>query len=310
MQMQAMVLEEFGGTLKPQTRTVAEPGPVPRIMGHEFSGTIAALGAGIDGWRHDEPVTGSFYLFCGNCVMCASGREMLCLNHKGNIGARIDGAFAEYMLVPARNLVRIPSGVALHEAGIVADAVATPYHIARERARIDPGQRVAVIGAGGGVGVHMLQVAKAFGAFVIAVERDPVKLDRVREFDVDAIVDTGAESWQTELISATDGQLDICIDFVGTPETTTNGIAALGRGGVFVIVGVLPGLRSNKGAVLMADPMYLVNKEEIARALDLVRDGKVKPVIGASFPLAQAEEALEAIRNNQVFGRVLIDCAR
>src|SRR5437660_4386165 len=204
MQMQAMVLEEFGGTLKPQTRTVPEPGPgevlvgvmacgagltlesirlghlggsVPRIMGHEFSGTIAALGAGIDGWRHDEPVTGSFYLFCGNCVMCASGREMLCLNHKGNIGARIDGAFAEYMLVPARNLVRIPSGVALHEAGIVADAVATPYHIARERARIDPGQRVAVNGAGGGVGVHILPVAKAFGAFVIAVERDPVKLD-------------------------------------------------------------------------------------------------------------------------------------
>lgn len=355
MQMQAMVLEKFGGTLKPQTRTVPEPGPgevlvrvvacgagltlesirlghlggsVPRIMGHEFSGTIAALGAGVDGWQRDDPVTGSFYLFCGNCAMCASGREMLCLNHKGNIGARIDGAFAEYMLVPARNLVRIPSGVALREAGIVADAVATPYHIARERARIVPGQRVAVIGAGGGVGVHMLHVAKAFGAFVIAVERDPVKLDRLREFEVDAIVDAGAESWQTELIAAADGshdgigELQVCIDFVGTPETTTNGIAALGRGGTFVIVGVLPGLRSNKSAMLTADPMYLVNKEitimgtryatraEITRSLELVRDGKVKPVIGASFPLAQAEEALEAIRANRVFGRVLIDCAR
>lgn len=348
MQMQAMVLEEFGGTLTAQTRIVPDPGPgevlvrvvacgagltlesirlghlggsVPRIMGHEFSGTIAALGAGVDGWHQDDPVTGSFYLFCGNCIMCSSGREMLCLNHKGNLGARIDGAFAEYMLVPARNLVHIPPDVALREAGIIADAVATPYHIARARARIVPGQRVAVIGAGGGVGVHMLQVAKAFGAFVIAVERDPVKLDRLRAFDVDAIVDAGAESWQTELVRAANGQIDICIDFVGTPETTANGIAALGRGGIFVIVGVLPGLRANKSAMLTADPMSLVNKEitimgtryatraEIARSLELVRDGKVRPIIGASFPLAQAEEALDAIRANRVFGRVLIDCA-
>src|SRR6266851_2603244 len=79
---------------------------------------------------------------------------------------------------------------------VIADAVATPYHIARERARIVAGQRVAVIGAGGGVGVHMLQVAKAFGAFVIAVERDASKLQRLREFAPDALVDASAENWQ------------------------------------------------------------------------------------------------------------------
>jgi propanol-preferring alcohol dehydrogenase len=348
MQMHAMVLEQFGGRLTATVRTVPEPEPgevlvrvvacgagltlesvrlghlggsTPRIMGHEFSGTVVATGAGVDGWHEGDPVTGSFYLFCGNCVMCASGRETLCINNKGNIGAKIDGAFAEYVVIPARNLVRIPEGVALREAGVIADAVATPYHIARERARIVPGQRVAVIGAGGGVGIHMLQVAKAFGAFVIAVERDPAKLLRLQEFAVDAIVDAASESWQADLVRAADGQLDACIDFVGAPVTTANGIAALGRGGTFVVVGVLPDLRSDKSAVLSADPMYLVNKEitimgtryatraEIDRSLGLVRDGKVKPIIGASFPLAQAEDALEAIRLNQVFGRVLIDCA-
>jgi len=348
MQMHAMVLEQFGGRLTATVMTVPEPGPgevlvrvvacgagltlesvrlghlggsTPRIMGHEFSGTVAATGAGVDGWHKGDPVTGSFYLFCGNCVMCASGRETLCINNKGNIGAKIDGAFAEYVVVPARNLVSIPEGVALREAGVIADAVATSYHIARERARIVPGQRVAVIGAGGGVGIHMLQVAKVFGAFVIAVERDPAKLLRLQEFAVDAIVDAASESWQADLVRAADGQLDAYIDFVGAPVTIANGIAALGRGGTFVVVGVLPGLRSDKSAVLSADPMYLVNKEitimgtryatraEIARSLGLVRDGKVKPIIGASFPLSQAEDALEAIRLNQVFGRVLIDCA-
>jgi propanol-preferring alcohol dehydrogenase len=342
-----MVLAEFGGVLKDEIRVVPEPGlgdvlvrvvacgagltlesvrmghlggSTPRIMGHEFSGTVAVLGAGVEGWREGDPVTGSFYLFCGNCIMCASGREMLCINHKGNIGAKIDGAFAEYMVVPARNLVRIPEGVILREAGIIADAVATPYHIATKRACIIPGQRVAVIGAGGGVGIHMLQIAKAFGAFVIAVERDPAKLSRLQEFTSDAIVDAASESWQADLVKAAEGQLDTCIDLVGTPTTTANGIAALGRGGIFVIVGVLPGLRSDKNAVLSVNPMYLINKEisvmgtryatraEIAHSLGLVRDGKVKPVIGASFPLAKAEEALEAIRRNQVFGRVLIDC--
>ncbi|HCI80252.1 MAG TPA: NADPH:quinone oxidoreductase, partial [Ktedonobacter sp.] len=163
MQMRAMVLEEFGGKLTLQTRPVPEPGygevlvqviacgagltlesirkghlggSTPRIMGHEYSGTIAALGVGVENWHEGDAVTGSFYLFCGNCIMCASGRETLCINNKGNIGAKIDGAFAEYIVVPARNLVRIPEGVALREAGIIADAIATPYHIARERARI------------------------------------------------------------------------------------------------------------------------------------------------------------------------------
>ena len=347
MQMRAMVLEEFGGTLTLQTRPVPEPGSgevliqvvacgagltlesirsghlggsTPRIMGHEYSGTVAALGAGVENWRVGDAVTGSFYLFCGNCVMCSSGRETQCINNKGNIGAKIDGAFAEYVVIPARNLVHIPTGVALREAGIIADAVATPYHIARERAHIVAGQRVAIIGAGGGVGIHMLQVAKAFGAFVIAVERDPVKLGRLRDFNIDALIDSGVASWQSDLSEAANGQLDSCIDFVGTPVTTSGGIAALGCGGTFVIVGTLPELRSDKSAVISVAPMYLINKEvtitgtryasraEIAHSLQLVRDGSVKPIIGASFPLAQAEDALEAIRRNQVFGRVLIDC--
>jgi propanol-preferring alcohol dehydrogenase len=289
-------------------------------MGHEYSGTVVELGAGVEGWREGDRVTGSFYLFCGNCVMCASGKETLCLNNKGNIGAKIDGAFAEYVVVPARNLVRIPAGVVLREAGVIADAVATSYHIARERARIVAGQRVAVIGAGGGVGIHMLQIARVFGAFVIAVERDTEKLRRLQDLDINALIDASAPDWQTKLEQAANGQLDVCIDFVGSLETSGKGLAALGRGGIFVIAGSMPNLRSDKTAVIAAAPMYLVNKElsilgtryatraEIARSLELVRDGVVKPVIGASYPLEKTEEAFEAIRQNRVFGRILIDC--
>jgi len=343
MNMQAMVLNQFGGRL--QLQTVPEPRPgagevlvkviacgagltlenvragtlggaAPRIIGHELSGTVAELGPGVRGWREGDPVTASFYLFCGRCSMCASGRETHCANFAGFIGAAIDGAFAEYVVLPAINLVRIPEGVPLREAGVIADAVATPYHAARERARIVPGQRVAVIGAGGGVGIHMVEMAKAFGAFVIAVERDKEKMNQLEALGVDAIVDSNSDSWREDIIDAAGRPLDACIDFVGAPSTTS-AVTTVGVGGKFIVVGVPPNVRSS----VTADPLYLINNEveitgsryatraEIDESLRLVAEGRVRTVIGASYPLAAAEEALEAIRGNKVFGRVVIDVA-
>ncbi len=96
----------------------------------------------------------------------------------------------------------------------------------------------------------MLQVAKAFGAFVIAVECDAGKLRRLQDQTIDALIDASADSWQTDLTQAAGGLLDVCIDFVGAPETTSKGLAALGRGGTFVIAGAMPGLRSDNNAVI------------------------------------------------------------
>jgi D-arabinose 1-dehydrogenase-like Zn-dependent alcohol dehydrogenase len=150
------------------------------------------------------------------------------------------------------------------------------------------------------------------------VERDPAKLARLPEIDVDAIVDSRSSAWQEELIKAAGGQLDVCVDFVGTSATLDAGIAALGRAGTFVVVGVPPNMRSN----ISANPLHLIsneivvtavryaNRAEIAQSLELVRAGKVRTIVGASYPLEATEDALEAIRGNEVFGRVIIDCVR
>ncbi|MFJ8025729.1 alcohol dehydrogenase catalytic domain-containing protein [Streptomyces sp. NPDC096311] len=338
-----MVLKEFGGRLVQETVPVPRPGvgevlvrvvacgagltlenvrsgnlggSAPRIIGHELSGTIAELGPGVHGWRQGDRVTASFYLFCGSCAMCASGRETHCLNFKGFIGAAVDGAFAEYTVLPAINLVRIPAAVPLREGGVIADAVATTYHVARERAKIVPGQRVAVIGAGGGVGIHMVAMAKAFGALVIAVERDKEKLGALEATGADAVVDSNSGSWREDIINTAGRPLDACIDLVGT-ASTTSAVTTLGVNGKFIVVGVPPNIRSS----VTVDPLFLVNHEvevtgsryatraEIDHSLSLVAEGKVPTVIGASYPLAAAEEALEAIRANKVFGRVIIDVA-
>jgi propanol-preferring alcohol dehydrogenase len=339
--MLAAVLKEFGGDIT--VRQVPEPTPgigqvlvaveacgvgltlerartgglggsMPRIVGHELGGTVAAVGPGVTGWRPGDRVTASFYLTCGHCEMCVGGRETLCTNWRGYLGLHIDGALAEAVVLPAANLVRVPDGVGLDDAAIAADAIATPYHVFAERAPLRPGQTVAVIGAGGGVGVHMAGMARAFGARVVAVERDTAKEKRLSDCGFDVVWNPGEDAdWAEGLIGAAGGKVDVCVDTVGSPATLANGVKIVGRGGTFVVVGFLP------GASMTLDPTGLIIDEvvvtgsryatraEIARTLDLVGQGRVDAVIGARFPLADAALAYRAMQHNEVFGRIVVD---
>lgn len=341
--MRAMVLPEFGGDFELRELPVPEPGPgevlveveacgagltleharsgrlggsTPRVLGHELGGRVVRCGAGVERWLEGDPVTASFYLFCGVCTNCSAGRETLCLDNKGYFGVAVDGAFAEYVVVPARNLVGIPDGVAVGEAGVVADAIATPYHVASRRARIEPGQRVGVLGAGGGIGVHMLQMIRAFGARAVALERDPAKLGELRERGAaDVVVDAGERDWERAAVDAAGGPLDVCVDMVGSSETLAACVGLLGVAGTLVVVGLTPGARLDVDAsrVLLEELVLTGNRyasrAEIARCLDLVAQGAVEPVIGARYPLEELNDAFEAIRANEVFGRLLIEPA-
>jgi alcohol dehydrogenase, propanol-preferring len=300
-----------------RARTGALGGSAPRVVGHELGGTVAAVGPGVTGWKTGDRVTASFYLTCGSCPMCAGGRETLCTNWRGYVGLHIDGALAEAVVLPAANLVRVPDNVGLDEAAIAADAIATPFHVFAERAPLQPGQTVAVIGAGGGVGVHMAGMAKAFGARVVAIERDTAKEKRLGECGFDVVWSPGDEpEWAEALIGALGGKVDVCVDTVGSGSTLANGAKVVGRGGTFVVVGFQP------GSSLTIDPTGLILDEvfvtgsryatraEIARTLDLVAQRRVEPVIGARFTLDDALEAYRAMQRNEVFGRIVVDTNR
>ena len=297
-----------------RARTGALGGSTPRVVGHELGGIVAEVGPGVTGWKPGDRVTASFYLTCGSCEMCVGGRETLCTAWRGYLGLHIDGALAAAVVLPAANLVRVPDGVGLDEAAIAADAIATPYHVFAERAPLRPGQTVGVIGAGGGVGVHMAGMARAFGARVVAIERDAAKEKRLGECDFDVVWSPGDEpEWSDALVGAIGGKVDICVDTVGSPSTLANGARIVGRGGTFVVVGFQP------GASLTVDPTALVIDEvaitgsryatraEIARTLDLVAQRRVEAVIGARFPLDDAAGAYRAMQGNEVFGRIVVD---
>jgi D-arabinose 1-dehydrogenase-like Zn-dependent alcohol dehydrogenase len=340
--MRAAVLEEFGGDVTIREVPVPEPkagevlvaveacgvgltlerarsgalgGSTPRIVGHEMGGTVAEVGPGVDAWEPGDRVTASFYLTCGLCPMCAGGRETLCEAWRGYVGTHVDGVLAEYVVLPARNLVGVPAGVGLDEAAIAADAIATPYHVFTARAPLRPEQTVAVIGAGGGVGVHMAAMAQAFGARVVAIEVDPAKERQLGQCGFDLVWNPGGDdpTWADRLLPELDRKVDVCVDMVASDSTLANGLRLVGRAGTFVVVGF------QKGATVQLDPSLLLLEEvvvtgsryatraEIARTLELVAQRRVQPVIGARYELDDTPEAYRAMEANQVFGRIVVE---
>ena len=342
--MRAAVLDEFGGAVAvrevpdpepgagevliaveacglgltlERARTGALGGSAPRIAGHELGGTVAGTGPGVSQWQPRDRVTASFYLTCGTCEFCAGGRETLCTAWRGYVGTHVDGALAELVVLPASSLVRVPDDVGLEEAAIAADAIATPYHVFAERSALRPGQTVAVIGAGGGVGVHMAGMARAFGARVVAVERDTAKEKRLAECGFDVVWNPGDDpDWAEGLVGVLGGKVDVCVDTVASSATLANGARIVGRAGTFVVVGFQP------GQTLALDPAPLVLDEivvtgsryatraEIARTLALVAQRRVEPVIGARFDLDDTAEAYRVMQANEAFGRIVVTTRR
>ena len=121
----------------------------PLILGHEVSGCIETVAPDVTGYRPGEPVLVPAVLSCGECLNCRRGRDNLC-ERMVMPGNHADGGFAEFIKVPARNLVRLPEGLPLQESAVISDAVSTPFHAVRNRGRGQGGDRVAIFGCGGG----------------------------------------------------------------------------------------------------------------------------------------------------------------
>jgi propanol-preferring alcohol dehydrogenase len=291
-------------------RSGALGGTFPRIIGHEIGGVVRETGPGVTQWSPGDRVTTSFYLTCGECRWCQRGRETLCANFAGFVGSAVDGGFAETVCLPARNLVRVPDEVPLSVAGVVADAVATPLHVVNSRMRVEVGEWIAVIGAGGGLGIHMLQVLRARGARTIAVESDLRKREAIRAQRLADMV-SGAD-WTTVPVAEIDGVAGV-IDCVGSSQSLAQGVDALGPGGVLVVLGaapeanvVVPGLQTILRELTITGTRY-ANRYEIAQALTLVATGRVEPIVGARYELEDIGKAFDATASGEVFGRVLID---
>jgi len=282
---------------------------LPHILGHEIAGTVAGLGDDVTGLREGDRVASTLYLVCGACRWCLRGRETICENFGGHVGVNVPGGYAEYVALPARNLVPIPDDLGMPEASILANAIGTPYHAIVVRMDIRPGDRLVVTGAGGGVGLHAIQIGLMVGAEVMAVELGRPKLDHALSLGASAAVDPT----QTDLTDAirewTGGRgADGVLELVG-PATMPATLDGLAKGGKMVIVG------SHTGKDWTIDPGDIyrneweirgsrnVSSDELRTVVDLVDRGLIDPIVDQTGDLEDAERFQQRVVDGVVIGR-------
>lgn len=339
--MRALVLRDFRGPLLLEQVPEPEPGPddalirvracavdqfdltirdgkfpgaqTPIILGHEIAGTVEAVGANVTHVVRGDRVVSTLYLTCGRCRYCQSGRETICADLRGYVGIHTPGAYAEYTTVPALNLVKVPDQIPLAEASVLANAAGTPYHALTKRARLQPAERILIAGAGGGVGVHAIQLARQMGALVMAVDSGAEKLALARELGADVTFDSAAGDFAAAAKEWTSGQgVDVVLELVGT-ATFESSLASLGRGGRMVIIGSHTGtsLNANPQAMIANEWEILgsrnVTKRELAEVVALVAAGRIRPIVTGKYPLTQVEALHERLRARAIIGRVVVE---
>ena len=270
------------------------PTPYPIVPGHEFSGVVVALGPEVDdGWGEGERVAVDPSLFCGHCPACRAGRGNLCANWNA-IGDTVDGAFAEYVAVPAANAYRIPDSVG-DAQGALVEPLSCAVHGLRRLGDV-LGQDVLLMGAGT-MGLLLLQLLNRAGArSVTVVDRKP---SRLRAAEAVGAASTAAD------VSELEGRVfAAAVDATGVPQAIEAAFGALDRGSRLMIFGVTSG-----DAVVSLSPFRIYNDEitvigsmavlnSFGAAADLMAAGAVEtgPLLGPPFPLSQFPEALARVR--------------
>ena len=287
----------------------------PRVIGHEITAEIVAVGAGVAHLKIGDGVTAYYYLNCGHCRWCLANLEPLCAAAGGNVGLECDGGYAEYIKLPAHIFIKLPENLdwKAHpaEIGVVTDALATPYKVLR-RARIRGGETVAVIGAGGGVGIHQVMMAKWANARVIAVDVATGKFEACRKAGADATVDPRSTDLATALRDLTNGAgVDVVIDYVCTAATLEAGVRALGRRGRLVVLGGAAQPFTVPARDMLLDEREVlgsryVTRAEILETFDLVARRAVWPLVTDVRPLAEAEAIHERVERGEVTGRAAL----
>lgn len=284
--------------------------PMPHIGGSDVAGVVAALGEGVMGVEPGARVVLNPSLWCGRCEWCVRGEESLCVDF-GIIGEHTQGGFAEYVVVPAANLYRIPDGFPFEEAAAAPLVFATAWRGLITRARLRPGETVLVTGASGGVGSAAVQIARLAGARVFAVTTSE-NVERVRSLGADVVYDRTAVDYSKEVWKDTGKRgVDVVFDSVGQ-ATWAGNVRALARGGRLVVYGATTGPTAEtdlrvvfwKQVEIIGTTMS--SRHEFERVMGLVFGGRLKPVVDVVWPLDRAREAHERLERGDQFGKIVL----
>ncbi len=277
----------------------------PLILGHEAAGTVAGLGDGAIGAAVGERVLIPSVLSCGRCRYCRLGRENLC-DSLTMLGNNIDGAFAELVVVPARELVRLPDSIPLELACVIADALSTPYHAVKRRGRVQAGDRVVVVGCGG-VGLNVVQCAAMAGALVVAIDLNDARLELATALGaLHTVNPQTVERVDRRVRELTGGGADVAFEAVGSPKTIDLAFGLLRRGGRLCVIGYSAEPASISAARLMYYELEVVGSlgcgaGEYPEIIALVEAGflRLEPIVSGTLPLVEINVGLDRLRRGE-----------
>jgi NADPH:quinone reductase-like Zn-dependent oxidoreductase len=285
--------------------------PLPHVPGGDIAGEIAALGPGVTGLREGERVVVNPGLSCGRCRRCLSGEDNLCAEYR-MVGEHTWGGEAEYVAVPAANVVSAPAGVSDVDLASLPIVFLTAWQMLVDKARVQPGETVLVMAAASGVGVAAVQVARLFGAHVIATASSAAKLAKAAELGAEAGIDYTTADLAAEVKRLTGRRgADVIIEHTGA-TTFPAAIRACARGGRIVTCGATAGheppldLRYVFWRQLSILGSTLAPKGRLFPILQLVAEGKLRAVVDRVLPLADVAEAHRALEARAVVGKVVL----
>ena len=284
----------------------------PHILGREFAGEVAAIEDQASPLKEGDRVWVSCRVPCGACEFCLTGRDNLC-ERGGYFGMDLPGGYAEFVKVPVSSLRPLPSHVSFQDAAASQIAFGTAWHVLINRGGLRAGQTVLIQAAGSGIGSAAVQVASLAGATIFATASSDQKLQRAKALGAHHLINySTGENFAQRVLELTDGKgVDVVMEHVGG-NVFTRSLECLKTDGVIVTVG------AHAGEVVPFDIIPFFRRQlrlvgsknasstELRTVMGLVAEGKLKPVIHAAFPLADAAEAHRIVDSREIFGKVLL----
>ncbi len=335
--MRAIAVAEYGGKLALIERAIPHAGPgevlvrvrasglcstdlhlltgrmplgmLPRILGHESAGEVVGLGPGAAGWSPGDRVIVAIDVVCGACRDCLTGETQRCRRMQ-RIGFEKDGGHAEYLAVPAGNLIPVPPGLPDDAAAILPDAVACMYHALIRQGGVGPGQSVLILGAGG-LGIHGVQIARLAGATVIATSR---RAERLRAAEAQGALPVNPETQRLPDVVAEatgGGGLDVVVDAIGTRASVHEGLGLLRPGGKLLVLAYADDSFEVASMPLFRSEQQIIgcrgaSRQDLIDVVHLAGNGRLRPVVGAHYPLEAIDSAVARLRRGDVVGRIVL----
>jgi NADPH:quinone reductase-like Zn-dependent oxidoreductase len=285
--------------------------PLPHIPGCDAAGVVREVGEGVAGVRVGDRVLMNPSISCGRCEFCLRGDVTLCVSYQ-LIGEHTDGTCCERLVMPADNAIAFPDTLSFEDAASLPLVFVTAWRMLITRARLRAGEDVLIMGAAAGVGIACIQIAKVAGARVFAAASTDEKLELCRSLGADVLIHGEKEDVAKRVRQETGRRgVDVVVDYVGK-ATWRKSLQSLRRGGRLVTCGATSGynpeedLRHIFYRQLEVIGSTMGSKNELMAPLRLIFAGRMRPVVGGVYPLADAAAAHRAMEERRVLGKIVI----